>query len=704
MARSSSVNFSAEMRKQVECAICLNTFTQPKRLSCGHIFCRECIDKLKAMAQDLDQNPHVPEDTCAGVPDNGDHRPATILCPACRKPTILPENGASDLQSAFYVQQIIDLCDSLVSTEQAESGAGQSEIREDSRSSNSLQSELDTRLKILKTQIKNVKDSLSGLESRENEIKRQGKAINEEIDSFVHRIMNTVEQYGKQLKESVNQLIQCKIRKLSIQKEDCEIALAQLLNSQDFACQPGTDKADVIEQLQLICKEVNVDAYYPEEEANIDFIVNESTLDKISLSAIGKVTTGEDIVRPPARSLPLQYTTPLQHAPQHRSLPQQHPPSLPQQPQQHSPVVQHRQMLRATVVRKDISVVKIPSSFDVLLDTATNDPLLCTLTLGNSGHTINCEVQQVRRGMYRMSYIPVACGIYYIQLEMERNDVVCNPNMLVVSPAFEIRLKESKRAATALHKPWGIGITHDNMIVVTTKDSTIWLLTMAWPHNKILQVGRRGTRQGEYLFPTGVAITPDNHILVVDADNHCLQRITSKGDPLERVGQRSAGAKDENELKYPYGVAVDKRGKVFITDTGNNRIQVLNPDLSLSHKFGEKGNGNGQFNCPVGIAVDQDGCVYVCDRDNARIQKFSNNGSYMCQFGQGALKIPFYVTVDCNNLVYVTDHKAREVVVFDVNGSCYASLQMLGEPRGITTDMHGKIYVSNFGRNGIMTF
>ena len=59
--------------------------------------------------------------------------------------------------------------------------------------------------------------------------------------------------------------------------------------------------------------------------------------------------------------------------------------------------------------------------------------------------------------------------------------------------------------------------------------------------------------------------------------------------------------------------------KVFVTDAGNNRVQVLNADLSYSHC---KGARPGEFNDPHGITIDAEGMVYVADFNNRRIQKF----------------------------------------------------------------------------------
>ena len=61
----------------------------------------------------------------------------------------------------------------------------------------------------------------------------------------------------------------------------------------------------------------------------------------------------------------------------------------------------------------------------------------------------------------------------------------------------------------------------------------------------------------------------------------------------------------------------------------NNRVQVLNPDLSYSHCFGSQGHKPGELDDPRGIAIDQDGMVYVSDYGNHRIQKFTSEGDVM---------------------------------------------------------------------------
>ena len=70
------------------------------------------------------------------------------------------------------------------------------------------------------------------------------------------------------------------------------------------------------------------------------------------------------------------------------------------------------------------------------------------------------------------------------------------------------------------------------------------------------------------------------------------------------------------------GVAVDEQGYIFVGDSGNNRIQIFNPDGVHIKSFGGWGSSDGEFKGLEGIAVNSNGNVLVCDRENHRIQVF----------------------------------------------------------------------------------
>ena len=70
------------------------------------------------------------------------------------------------------------------------------------------------------------------------------------------------------------------------------------------------------------------------------------------------------------------------------------------------------------------------------------------------------------------------------------------------------------------------------------------------------------------------------------------------------------------------GVAVDEQGYIFVADSGNNRIQIFNPDGTFLRCFGRWGQADGEFKGLEGIAVNSAGRILVADRENHRIQIF----------------------------------------------------------------------------------
>ena len=74
------------------------------------------------------------------------------------------------------------------------------------------------------------------------------------------------------------------------------------------------------------------------------------------------------------------------------------------------------------------------------------------------------------------------------------------------------------------------------------------------------------------------------------------------------------------ELDGPYDVAVSPDGsQIAVSDSGNNRIQLFNPDGSFANAFGQSGTAVGQFRAPNGLAYDDTGYLYIADTGNNRI-------------------------------------------------------------------------------------
>jgi len=82
---------------------------------------------------------------------------------------------------------------------------------------------------------------------------------------------------------------------------------------------------------------------------------------------------------------------------------------------------------------------------------------------------------------------------------------------------------------------------------------------------------------------------------------------------------------EPGQFSGPAGVAFDSSGNVYVTDSGNQRVQIFSSNGTFLSSFGENGEGDGQFSRPESITVDNSsGKVYVSDTSNNNVQIFES--------------------------------------------------------------------------------
>jgi len=86
-------------------------------------------------------------------------------------------------------------------------------------------------------------------------------------------------------------------------------------------------------------------------------------------------------------------------------------------------------------------------------------------------------------------------------------------------------------------------------------------------------------------------------------------------------------------FKNPWGVAVNARDEIAVTNWGTHSVQIFKSDGKFLRSFGRKGNKMGEFKYPAGITFHKNGNIFVVDQGNHRIQIFSGEGEYVGMFG-----------------------------------------------------------------------
>ena len=184
-------------------------------------------------------------------------------------------------------------------------------------------------------------------------------------------------------------------------------------------------------------------------------------------------------------------------------------------------------------------------------------------------------------------------------------------------------------------------------------------------------------------------------------------------------------------FNYPFGVAVDSSGNVYVADTYGSTIRKITPAgavTTLAGKTEEPGSSDGtgadaSFSNPIGVAVDSNGNVYVADAGNATIRKITSAGVVTTLAGAAGLagsadgpgadarfNYPEGVAVDSNGNVYVADTNnslIRKITGAGVVTTFAGTAEQLGTedgkgvaarfyyPIGVAVDSSGYVYVAD---------
>jgi DNA-binding beta-propeller fold protein YncE len=174
--------------------------------------------------------------------------------------------------------------------------------------------------------------------------------------------------------------------------------------------------------------------------------------------------------------------------------------------------------------------------------------------------------------------------------------------------------------------------------------------------------------------PVGLAIDTENRFLYV-ADTQQDQVIVYDADTLKLLRRIGTGGKNHylttpGDFGGPQGVAVDKDGNVYVTDTMNDRVEIFDADGNFISTFGKNGDGPGYFARPKGIAVDSDGHIWVADEVQDRLQVFNREGQLLTYIGMGHGNLPGQfkalvgVAIDKQNRVFTTEQYPGRMQVF----------------------------------------
>lgn len=230
----------------------------------------------------------------------------------------------------------------------------------------------------------------------------------------------------------------------------------------------------------------------------------------------------------------------------------------------------------------------------------------------------------------------------------------------------------------------------------------------------VTAIGRAGSGPGQFLQPCGLAATRGEkpaRLFVADTGNQRVQVLSADGDYQYQFGR--FGVRD-GEFNDPDGLDYDG-GTVRVADRSNHRVQVFDWRGQFIRGFGGRGNEAGRFNRPAGLAGNGFGCVYVADAENDRVQRLDAAGGFLKAYGAfgtgaGMFRKPAAVAAETGGRFLVLDSGNGRMQRLNEEGDF---LTVFGRPGGgegeldgpqALAEADGLIFVADTGNNRVAVF
>ena len=219
----------------------------------------------------------------------------------------------------------------------------------------------------------------------------------------------------------------------------------------------------------------------------------------------------------------------------------------------------------------------------------------------------------------------------------------------------------------------------------------------------VVTVAKKGSGPGELNGPEGVAVEEKSgNIFVAELNNSRVSVFSQTGEYIKSFGTEL--------FMNPWGIAM-QNDNLYVSDVNNHKVFYFKlPDMKLIQQVGKKGTGNLEFKYPRQLFISQVGDVYVCDTLNDRIQILNSKLKFKIIFNHDSMTRPVDIKLT-EELMYVLSRADNPCLyVFALTGDKIRSILSRGESLQLTRplffcfDMNANIVVSDYDDHSIKIF
>ncbi|XP_078660708.1 tripartite motif-containing protein 2-like [Branchiostoma floridae x Branchiostoma belcheri] len=600
-------SLGSHFKEELSCSICLELFTRPKVLPCGHIFCQDCLQDLAS-------------------------RKLPLLCPICRRQVRPPAQGFAGLPDSHI---IASLCERL----QQQATLSEETREQQPQSANRCSSHPSEVLKQFCKQCQipiceqcfeeahdnhlttTIKKAAQERSSTVQALINDGRNIMESYFSFLRSLREEEKTLNEKKQQRDNSIIHAynqMVQKLTKRKDHLLSESEENHTKNLDRIQTERDKvlAD-INELSAACDRAEQEL----QQGWVEFLSQQTALTEVvgkyrRKAAPTPVQTQPAVFQPTDTPVPVLGHVTVQ--------------SLPSAPIPAAPAARGTGHHHGNQRQGEPQPQKVTFGGEGSGTGQFEDPW--GVTVSEEGEIFVAEWRNQRiqvftlQGTFVQQFPTVVSG----EQEMRPNDVAMDGegNLWVVG--------------------WTNSADHD----------------FAVQYNKQGRVLRKFDLQ-KTGWVRGVAVdTRRNHILITqatgDEDNlHVHGKVLvfrPDGTLLRTVGQQQG-------MKRPRYITVDGEGNILVSDWDNHCVYVYNEDGQFLFQFGGEGSGKGQLKYPKGICTDRAGNIIVADERNSRVEMFDKTGKFLKHIATDMKGLQAVAMATQGQLV-ITDNADHKVSIF----------------------------------------
>ena len=314
------------------------------------------------------------------------------------------------------------------------------------------------------------------------------------------------------------------------------------------------------------------------------------------------------------------------------------------------------------------------------------------------------QVQDNKDGSYNISYFAKEAGTFQTSVMVNGGHVNGSPFTVQVRPRlYKPVLSFGGKGSSAgmFNRPWGVAVNEHNEIAVTdVGNNRVQIFKSDGTH--LRSFGSKGDQEGEFKYPSGIAYLNNGNMVIADSGNNRPQIFTEQGDYLTQIGGKG---NLDHQFHYPWGLSVDSDGNIIVADSknklikiftpsgqflrkfgredllvdpryciqkdqyfivsdnGDRCIKVFNTDGDFLYKFGNEGEGDGEYNKLRCLSVDKAGHLMVCDGANDRVQVLELNGKFITKFKLMSGGSPICTALLSDGRIVVSDRSDSRIEI-----------------------------------------